>query len=384
MIGVVADDLTGAAEIGAAGWRLGMHAEILSPGGEPGGVADLVCVDTDSRSCAPEEAAKRAAAAAAMLRASGASWIYKKVDSILRGNVMPEIEAMMKQLGLNRALLLPANPSLGRTIADGKYYIHGRPIHLTEFANDPQYPRKSPELLEMVARPAHFKLRLGNPGSMVPDNTVLIGQAEDSEQVKAWAAACDSSCLAVGGSEFFSNRLAGAPKQAAAMPIDFKHGPQLFICGTASESVVSFVKASREAGWPVFGLPSELATGAAFTGASRDLISNQVVEALKIHRRVILHIGLPQVRDTMVARELADHLVELASVVLRGWPVPCIFAEGGSTAAALVRQMHWPRLQVRYEWAPGVVTLAMDGERSPWLTIKPGSYAWPNEWTRRL
>ena len=34
-----------------------------------------------------------------------------------RGQVTAEIEAVMKQLKLERALLLPANPSLGRTMA---------------------------------------------------------------------------------------------------------------------------------------------------------------------------------------------------------------------------------------------------------------------------
>ena len=161
MIGVIADDLTGAAEIGAIGWSRGLRAEILRDG-KPGCEADLICVDTDSRSCEPGVAAQRAAAAAKMLQATGARWIYKKVDSVLRGNVIPEVEAILQQLGLNRALLLPENPSLGRTIAGGEYFIHGQPIHLTEFANDPEHPRGSPQVLQLLAPPSHFALRLSD------------------------------------------------------------------------------------------------------------------------------------------------------------------------------------------------------------------------------
>src|ERR1051326_2400312 len=58
MIGVISDDLTGAAELGAVGLRYGMAAEIVAAG-EPSGNADLVCVDTSSRSSPPEEAADR-------------------------------------------------------------------------------------------------------------------------------------------------------------------------------------------------------------------------------------------------------------------------------------------------------------------------------------
>ena len=121
MIGVIADDLTGAAELAAIGWRHGLRAEVVRSG-RPSGTADLVCVDTDSRACDATEAAKRAAAAAKLLRTADAKWIYKKVDSVLRGNVTAEVEAVMKQLKLERALLLPANPSLGRTIRHGNIF----------------------------------------------------------------------------------------------------------------------------------------------------------------------------------------------------------------------------------------------------------------------
>ena len=91
MIGVIADDLTGAAELGARGIApriaRGNHRENrkgpvgVPQDGSPN--ADLICVDTDSRSCTAAEAGRRAAAAAKQLAAAGAKWIYKKVDSVL-------------------------------------------------------------------------------------------------------------------------------------------------------------------------------------------------------------------------------------------------------------------------------------------------------------
>ena len=90
-----------------------------------------------------------------MLRGCGARWVYKKVDSVLRGQVVAELEAMMPQLGLKRALLVPANPALGRTISDGEYFIHGRPIHKTEFARDAEHPRLSPRVLDLMQATKH-------------------------------------------------------------------------------------------------------------------------------------------------------------------------------------------------------------------------------------
>lgn len=385
MIGVIADDLTGAAELGAVGLRHGLRAEIVRSG-KPGGEADLVCVDTDSRSCDGATAAKRAAAAAKTLRAAGAKWIYKKVDSVLRGNVTPEVEAVMQQLQFNRALLLPANPSLGRVIRDGEYFVKGRPIHRTEFAKDPEYPRRSAQVLRMLGAPQHFLMRLANGGLIVPENTLLIGQTDSSERVRQWAAAHDADWLPVGGSEFFNELLGvecGPPVSSVASEVDFSQGQQLFVCGTASKSVQTLVKSAKAGQVPVFGLPRELAWGNPWQPQARNLIAQRVVEAYAGSRRVILSVGLPQVRDAVVARRLANYLVDVAEAVLKLVPVKNIFAEGGATSAELVRRMNWPRMEVRREWAPGVASLAVAGESSQWLTIKPGSYAWPEEWTRQ-
>ena len=181
MIGVIADDLTGAAEIGAVGLRHGLRAEIilLNNTNSAGKTlsrdfeSNLICVDTDSRSCDSTEAAKRAAAAAKFLKKCGAQWIYKKTDSVLRGQVTAEIEAIMKRLKFFLALLLPANPSLGRTIQNGKYFIRGKPIHKTEFARDPHFPRSSANVLEMLKRPPNLSVQIAKLNKPLPEKGIV-------------------------------------------------------------------------------------------------------------------------------------------------------------------------------------------------------------------
>jgi len=387
MIGVIADDLTGAAELAAVGSRHGLRAEIVREGARPGGGAGLACVDTDSRSCDAKEAARRAADAADTLRAAGAEWIYKKVDSVLRGNVIPEVEAVMGRLGLRRGLLLPANPSLGRVIVDGEYFIQGEPIHRTEFAKDPEHPRSSAQVLRLLGEPREFKLRMAGAGSlMVPEDTMLVGQTATSGDIREWVGASDGTWLPVGGAEFFSELLAasahcgGSPAQRR---VDFGEGRQLFICGSASGSSQALVKEAKKNRGAVFELPRELMWGARLQPEAVDLIARRILKAYESVRRVILTVGLPQVRNVTIARGLSGQLVEIAVRVLRQVEVRSVFAEGGATAALLVRHMNWPRLQVHCEWLPGVATLEVAGCGVRWLTIKPGSYAWPDEWTRQ-
>jgi len=394
MIGVIADDLTGAAEIGAVGLRHGLRAEIVRRG-EPSGRAEVVCVDTDSRSCAPDEAGQRAAAAAKLLRAAGAEWIYKKVDSVLRGQVTAEVEAVMKQLQLNRALLLPANPSLGRVIRDGQYFVRGKLIHKTEFAHDPEYPRRASQVLRLLKPPEKFLIRLANGDRTVADGTIVIGEAETPEDVQGWAGQRGGRMLPAGGSEFFSALLdasfPGAPEScrqdspltdsqsAGRMPA--LPGLELFVCGTFAGSARKFVSAARRRKTPVFSLPQELAWGGELSAPVAEAIAQRVTAAFDAHRRVILNVGLPPVRNPAVARRLSHFVVQIAELVLRQVPIANVFAEGGATSAELVRRMGWARLTVQHEHAPGVATLVVEGGRSILLTIKPGTYVWPAKWT---
>ena len=383
MIGVIADDLTGAAELGAVGWRHGLRAEIVRCG-KPSGRADLVCVDTDSRSCAPAAAAKRAAAAAKMLRAAGAKWIYKKVDSVLRGQVTAEVEAVMKQLKLERALLLPANPSLGRTIRDGQYFVQGKPIHTTEFAHDPEYPRRSSQVVRLLDAPENFLLRVVNGDRSLMAGTIVIGEASSSADVQSWTGYCDAGMLPAGGSEFFNALLAAENLPArpeAGVGTEAPAGKEFFISGTSTREARRFALAEKRHKTPVFSLPQELAWGAEFTPAAIEAVAQRVVAAFQENARVVLAVGLPPAREVASARQLSKSIVQVAEQVLRQVPVARVFAEGGATAAELVRRMGWARLTVRRELAPGVATLAVEGGESILLTIKPGTYAWPAHWT---
>ena len=382
MIGVIADDLTGAAELGAVGLRHGLRAEIVRSG-EPSGRADLVCVDTDSRSCEPAVAAKRAAAAAKTLRSAGAGWIYKKVDSVLRGQVTAEIEAVMQLLHVDRALLLPANPSLGRTIKDGEYFVQGKPIHKTEFARDPEYPRRSSQVVRLLTAPENYLLRVVNGDHSLATGTIVIGEASCSADVQSWTSVCDATMLPAGGSEFFNALLTNRTSQGALIePLpETTSGREFFISGTSTHEARQFVQMEKQRKTPVFSLPQELAWGAEFTAAAVSAVATRVAAAFQEKSRVILAVGLPSVRDVAVARKLSKSVVRIAEQVMRQVPVIRVYAEGGATAAELVRRMGWSRLRVLRELAPGVATLAVDSGESILLTIKPGTYAWPAQWT---
>jgi uncharacterized protein YgbK (DUF1537 family) len=113
MIGLVADDLTGACDSAAPFLALGTVTVTIWPRLSSGGEADCLAVCTETRDSTPSEARERTRIAVAHLMHAGATLVFKKVDSRLRGRVRAELEgALAAWPGV--ILLAPALPAEGR------------------------------------------------------------------------------------------------------------------------------------------------------------------------------------------------------------------------------------------------------------------------------
>jgi uncharacterized protein YgbK (DUF1537 family) len=299
----------------------------------------------------------------------------------LRGPVTAELEAMMQELGCARVLLLPANPSLGRTIRVGKYFVRGKAIHRTDFARDPEHPRRSSNVLRLLARSELFPVRVLRLDEDFPATGIFVGEVSSATRIREWIARLEPDMLLAGGAETFDAWLSATRNTRRATPKKSLKPSKLpraiFVCGSASEACRKFVARAKRSGVPIVPLPAELAWSSEFSSGAAAAVAQQVLETLESERQLVLTVGLPQVNDREVARRLTGHLTHLAARVIYGANVKQVFAEGGETAAALVRQMHWMRLTVKRELAPGVATLESDGDEPVLFTVKPGSYLWP-------
>jgi uncharacterized protein YgbK (DUF1537 family) len=279
---------------------------------------------------------------------------------------------------------------LGRTIKDGKYFIRGKLIHKTEFAHDPAHPRKTADVVKLLGNASASPVQVCKLNEPLADAGVILCESMSPGDVQAWAKRVQPEMLPAGGAEFFAALLgrarhsvrAGQSRgESRAQPTGalYQRGLELFVCGTMSKSSQKFVRTVRRAGTPVFSLPKELAGGSGFTRPALKILSEQILAAFQKHTRVILQTGLPPVREIPVAQRLATHLTQLAAAVLSHSKIARVYVEGGATAVELARQMSWTRFTVLHEVAPGVTTLAVTGNKSLQLTIKPGSYVWPAE-----
>ncbi|MAS43596.1 MAG: hypothetical protein CML46_20650 [Rhodobacteraceae bacterium] len=124
---ILADDLTGALDAAAPFARPGAPARLLMGAAPAGGGAAALSISSESRDV-PEKAARAAVgrAFAALEAADGADtppvW-FKKVDSVLRGNSLPDTLETMRLGGFETCLFAPAFPEMGRRTRAGMHEV---------------------------------------------------------------------------------------------------------------------------------------------------------------------------------------------------------------------------------------------------------------------
>jgi len=129
MVGLVADDLTGACDSAAPFLAGGRVLVCLWPALVAAGDAACLALSTETRDSTPEEARVRSRQAVHLLLTAGAERIFRKVDSRLRGHLREELAGSLAAWP-GRCLLAPALPAEGRFTAGGRQLVDGEAIDI--------------------------------------------------------------------------------------------------------------------------------------------------------------------------------------------------------------------------------------------------------------
>ena len=125
---IIADDLTGAADAASA-YGPTHTSSVMLDVGSTWPEAEILSINTESRYLAAEEAAAAVTSAAGRALNQGRR-VFKKIDSLLRGNVGAEVAAALATAtqgrGRGLAIAAPAFPATGRTTLRGIVHVGGR------------------------------------------------------------------------------------------------------------------------------------------------------------------------------------------------------------------------------------------------------------------
>ena len=370
MIVVIADDITGAAELAGIalthGLRVSLHTSSFK--GEIGVCdgAEVVAIATDCRSYSQEEAVGCMEGVMEALKSYGTDVVYfKKTDSALRGHIVAELNVMMRQLSISHTLLLPQNPSKGRVVQQGVYSIHGVPLAETAFSYDPEFPARHSSVEAIL--PGVKSIAVGE----ALQEGISLGDAVDVSDVARHLSHLPDNTLLAGAADLFEAYISQCcgKEKAETTSFDMRTaGKTLVVCGSTQSRSLQNEAPFAHRDTVERSMPLSVYQGE----PSHEWIESLVCD-YAAHECLILQVGHPSsggkeqavyIRTlfaTIVARLTSQHAPSL------------LIIEGGATAFAILSALGWQALSVCQELAPGVVVLAYE---NTYIMLKPGSYGW--------
>lgn len=140
-LAIIADDLTGANDSGVQLAYNGLKTSVLFDIDKDSiSEYEAIVFDTDSRSIDRSEAYQKVKAATEFLKESGFKYIFKKLDSTMRGNIGAEIDAVYDVLTPDFMMIAPGYPKNNRKILQSTHYLNEVPLGETEISRDPKTP----------------------------------------------------------------------------------------------------------------------------------------------------------------------------------------------------------------------------------------------------
>jgi len=397
ILGVIADDFTGASDIAAMLSRGGMKTSLTIgvPAGFEPPSADAVVVALKSRSIAPKDAVSQSVEALRWLRSGGAvQFVFKycsTFDSTPSGNIGPVAEALAAELGVRGVIACPALPENGRVVFLGHLFVKGRLLSESGLEKHPLNPMTDPDIRRWLARQTTGEVGLVDHSIVKQGpSTIAAALKNAAETLVVVDAGSDEDLIAIGRAARDARLVTGASGVAMALPENFRSlgrlsetrqdfhglaGPGVVLSGSCSamtqRQVEQYVATHPHRKIPVDALL-----------AQRDVVG-ELLEFAWDHRAgspVIFSSASPDEVAALQRRYgreiLASRLEALfgeLAVGLQQEGFERIVVAGGETSGAVVTALGILRFALGPEIAPGVPALVADGVPLA-MALKSGNF----------
>ncbi|MDF9845380.1 MULTISPECIES: four-carbon acid sugar kinase family protein [unclassified Paenibacillus] len=167
---VIADDFTGALDTGVQFANLGVKtlvtAELVIDYGLLEEDLEVLVVDTESRYLSFADSYNVVSQIIEQSKQLQVPFIYKKVDSALRGNVSSEIKAVLDHFPDKKIPFIPAFPEINRIVSNGNLYIDGQLVSESVFGQDPYEPVTESNIPKRLQDEANLAAQLIRDGQI--------------------------------------------------------------------------------------------------------------------------------------------------------------------------------------------------------------------------
>lgn len=407
VLGVVADDFTGATDVASMLVRSGMRTmQVIGvPEGPPPAGADAVVVALKSRTTPVDDAVRESLAALRWLRGAGARQFYFKYcstfDSTPRGNIGPVAEAMMSALGTDFTIACPAFPENGRTIFRGHLFVGDQLLSDSGMRNHPLTPMTDADLVRVLQPQCEGRVgllrydavRAGVPAARAriaalraEGVRIAVADAIDNDDLRVLAEACADLPLLTAG----SGLALGLPALYAAQgwlrldehaaSLETVGGAAAVLSGSCSTATNAQVAAWEAAGRPMRRIdPRALARGEpvvdevlqwARAAVAQGAVLISATAAPEVLRAVQAELGAAR------AGELVEQALARLARGLVDAGVRRLVVAGGETSGAVVQGLGVRALRIGPAICPGVPWTRAEG-RMLKLALKSGNFGAP-------
>lgn len=411
MLGVIADDLTGALDAALMLYLEGTRAPVIvgTPAFERYAASSpTVILDVDSRGEQPSAAYRLVRGAARALLDAGYGHLYKKMSSTFQGHIGPEVDAAMDEAGAKLALVVPAFPSNGRTTRAGIHYLDGVPISKTGVGRHPTSPitdsylprvlqaqtRRAVSLIELpVVRGGVDRLR-AEVDRLAAGAGMALVDAETDQDLETIAEVGRGLRVAAGGSALVAKlpapdeRGLGSPPRVPERTLD----GCLILAGSVSPVTAGQVAWALDNGIEGIRLDATALLEAGGCGREVSRATAFVLERLRGGRDALVYTpSAPeeQARARERGRELgigqmeaglaiAGCLAEIAARVIAASGLNRLVLAGGDTSSTICQRLGLDSHEVLGEVQTGV-PISLSTGRQPLVTVlKSGNFGTPD------
>jgi uncharacterized protein YgbK (DUF1537 family) len=411
ILGVIADDFTGATDIAGmlvkGGMRTIQTIGVPAKGTIPDDV-DAVVVALKTRSIPAADAVAQSLAALKALQDAGCVRFFFKYcstfDSTDAGNIGPVGDALLDALKAKQAIYCPAFPVNGRTIFFGHLFVGDVLLSDSHMKHHPLTPMTDASLVRVLARQTPHKVGLVALKQVQSGSAVLREAldrlAADGVRHVVVDAVADTDLGIIGEAIGDDTLVTGGSGVALGLPAAYRRrglmahrsgadalptteGAPAVLAGSCSAATLGQIKAFKGAhlaldtdaicrGEDVAG--KALAWTREKLGKAPILLSaSDTPEAVKaLQAKYGIEKSSQAIEKTMAA--LARGLVEAG--------VNRLVVAGGETSGAVVGALDVTALRIGPEIDPGVPWTASVGARPLLLALKSGNFGAPDFFTK--
>lgn len=406
-LGCIADDFTGATDLGNTLTREGVRVVQVMGVPPPGWVppdADALVVALKTRTAPVDEAVTTSLAALERLRGHGVDRVFFKYcstfDSRPDGNIGPVADAIMDALGCSLTVVCPAFPETGRTVYRGHLFVGREPLAESPMAEHPLTPMRDSSVPRLLAAQVRRSVTLADYDTVrqgpraigaalekaaLEGHGYVVLDALSDRHVRDIGAASAGLALITGASGV-ARGLPDALRARGALPpptppgsFELDTGLTAVLAGSVSESTRAQLQDLAGASDPVTFDPMEVAG----SEDARDKVLTRLLDRLPSVAVLHPRNSPEEVRRAQdaIGRDGSARIVEdvmaAAAARLAERGVRRFIVAGGETSAAVVEALGIDELLIGPQIAPGVPWCRSTGQPTFSLTLKSGNFGGP-------